>query len=118
MTTIITMTPKAVKHFKKHITPIKSWLRVAVKPSGCSGYEYDIVLCDKSEPTDVCEQHHGLDVCIEKRSCAMLLGMTIDHQSLTAGQEKIVFNNPQAKDYCGCGVSFSLKGESDDIAAQ
>lgn len=108
MKSTITMTPAAQAHFSLFIKS-GQWLRLAVKPSGCSGYEYDLTIASGDEDNMIFEQHGQIKVGIPKSSLTLLLGTEVDHELMPAGQAKIIYRNPQAQDYCGCGVSFSVQ---------
>lgn len=114
MKSTITITPAAQAHFTQFLKS-DQWLRLAVKPSGCSGYEYDLKLASGQEEGVIFEQHGDITVGIPKASLTLLLGTEVDHELMPAGQAKVIYRNPQAQDYCGCGVSFSVK-EADDEA--
>ena len=111
--TVISLTAEAVQHFQT-VLKTGQWLRLAVKPSGCSGYEYDLSVCDHLDESCIEEAHGDIHVLIAKKSITYLLGTQIDHQVMSAGQSKVVFHNPQAQDYCGCGVSFSIKEQANE----
>ena len=109
--TTVVLTTSAQAYFARHLND-DQWIRLSVKPSGCSGYEYDLTISTELEQDVVYEQHGLVKVGIPKPSLTMLLGTEVDYTLMTAGQSKITYRNPQAQDYCGCGVSFSLKEES------
>jgi iron-sulfur cluster assembly accessory protein len=49
----------------------------------------------------------GLELFLDKASLSVLQGTEIDY--VTEGVNSTVrFHNPNAKDYCGCGESFSI----------
>ena len=50
----------------------------------------------------------GAKVFVDPRSLRLLSGTTLDYDTglLSKG---FVFQNPQAKNTCGCGVSFSIE---------
>ena len=109
MNQVLDITQAAALYFQPRLSNEQRWIRISVKNTGCSGYQYDISPCAEPLDNDIIETHHDLAVCIEKKSAPILVGTTIDLQKLSAGQQKITFDNPSAQDYCGCGVSFSLK---------
>lgn len=84
-------------------------LRVGVKAGGCSGFEYTFAWETTQKPTDqVFEGIAGARVFVDPRSLRLLDGTTLDYDTglLSKG---FVFQNPQAKATCGCGVSFSIE---------
>lgn len=84
-------------------------LRVGVKAGGCSGFEYTFAWETSPKPTDqIFTGAAGAKVFVDPRSLRLLDGTTLDYDTglLSKG---FVFQNPQAKATCGCGVSFSIE---------
>lgn len=82
-------------------------LRVAVKPSGCSGYSYVLDFADRLNDGDRVFEDHGVKVIVDAEALAMLNGTEVDYVS--EGLNRFFrFNNPNVKDECGCGESFSV----------
>lgn len=84
-------------------------LRVGVKAGGCSGFEYTFAWETSPKPTDqIFSGTSGAKVFVDPRSLRLLDGTTLDYDTglLSKG---FVFQNPQAKNTCGCGVSFSIE---------
>jgi len=82
-------------------------LRVGVKAGGCSGFEY-IFEWEAAPKADdlIFEGPDGVRVWVDPRSHRLLDGTTLDYDTnlVTRG---FVFQNPNAKQTCGCGTSFS-----------
>lgn len=105
----ITLTDSAVKQLmrikEEQNVPEDHGLRVGVKGGGCSGFSYILgfdVIKDKDESYEI----HGMNVIMEKAHALYLIGIEIDwHEGLN--NRGFVFNNPNAKETCGCGTSFS-----------
>lgn len=82
-------------------------LRVSVKPSGCSGYSYVLDFADQAANEDVAFEEHGAKVYVAPDALSMLDGSEVDYVS--EGLNRFFrFNNPNVKDQCGCGESFSV----------
>ena len=82
-------------------------LRVSVKPSGCSGYSYVLDFADEADADDVTFEEHGVTVCVAPEALEMLDGSEVDYVS--EGLNRFFrFNNPNVKDQCGCGESFTV----------
>ena len=83
-----------------------STLRLFVQGGGCSGLTYGMTF-DKAETGDeVVFQGNGLKVVVDKASAPLLEGITVDYLlGLEASGFKI--HNPNAKETCSCGKSFS-----------
>ena len=82
-------------------------LRVGVKTSGCSGYSYVIDYADDIKPDDLVIEAHGAKLVVDSKSHPLLEGTTLDFQREGLNQ-MFRFLNPNAKDQCGCGESFSV----------
>lgn len=80
-------------------------LRVGVKGGGCSGFSY-ILGFDLQKDNDEVYEIGGLKVMMQKSHAIYLLGMEIDWVE-GLNNRGFTFNNPNAKESCGCGTSFS-----------
>ena len=81
-------------------------LRVGVKGGGCSGLSYTFSWERESRMGDeVFEGPEGSKIFVDKKSYLFLKGTMLDYDTelMTKG---FVFNNPNAKQTCGCGSSF------------
>src|SRR5688572_21234694 len=80
-------------------------LRVGVKGGGCSGLSYTFAWERVPRLGDEVFEDHGAKIFVDKKSLLFLKGTTLDYDTalLTKG---FVFNNPNAKQTCGCGTSF------------
>ncbi len=105
----ITLTNGAVKQLKRiqeeQNVPDDHGLRVGVKGGGCSGFSYILGFDAKKEQDDMFEIN-GMNVLMEKSHAIYLLGIEIDWTE-GLNNRGFTFNNPNAKDTCGCGTSFS-----------
>ncbi|GKW48627.1 HesB/IscA family protein [Halomonas salifodinae] len=82
-------------------------LRVSVKPSGCSGYSYVLDFADEAEAEDTAFEAHGATVYVAPEALEMLDGSEVDY--VNEGLNRFFrFNNPNVKDQCGCGESFTV----------
>ena len=82
-------------------------VRLGVKTSGCSGMAYVIEFVDDTNEDDTIFEDHGVKVIIDKKSLIYLDGTELDFgkEGLNEGFK---FNNPNAKNECGCGESFTI----------
>ena len=109
---MITITESAAQQIVKLVEKQQlegGGLRVGVKAGGCSGFEYTFAWETTAKPTDqIFEGPAGAKVYVDPRSLKLLDGTTLDYDTglLSKG---FVFQNPQAKSTCGCGVSFSIE---------
>lgn len=82
-------------------------LRVGIQPSGCSGYAYVLDFADEAGADDQTFEERGATVVIDRESLAIMDGTEVDYVSEGLNQ-LFKFNNPNVKDECGCGESFSV----------
>ena len=82
-------------------------LRLGVKTSGCSGMAYVIEFADEIDDTDEVFEDKGVKVLVDPKSLIYLDGTELDYgkEGLNEGFK---FNNPNVKDSCGCGESFTV----------
>ncbi len=82
-------------------------LRLGVKTTGCSGMAYVIEFVDEQDEADSMFESNGVKVFVDPKSLIYIDGTEVDFakQGLNEGFE---FKNPNAKDECGCGESFTL----------
>ncbi len=82
--------------------------RVGVSEGGCSGWNYEISTADEAADDDtVFHFDRSLDVVMSPKALELLHGMLINYKVSFMGQG-FVFENPNAANTCGCGISFSL----------
>ncbi len=87
------------------VTAEESYLRIGVKGGGCSGMSY-LLAFDKKEQNDREFEIEGIPVVMNKAHVMYVLGMIIDWEN-GLNNRGFTFNNPNAKDTCGCGQSFN-----------
>jgi len=82
-------------------------LRLGVKTSGCSGMAYVLEFCDEAGDEDQVFESNGVKLIIDPKSMVYLDGTEVDFgkEGLNEGFK---FNNPNVKDECGCGESFTV----------
>jgi len=109
VTSPVILTETAIKQLTRirneQEIPDEYALRIGVKGGGCSGFSY-ILGFDAKKENDQEYQIGDLNVIMEKAHGIYLIGMEVDwHEGLN--NRGFVFNNPNAKETCGCGTSFS-----------
>lgn len=84
----------------------QSFLRMAVKPGGCSGMSYEMFFDTDKLDNDVFESYNGVEVGIDSQSLPHIKGSTLDYKEglMDSG---FSIDNPNATRTCGCGDSFS-----------
>ncbi len=105
----VSLTHRAAEHVRsfldEHATG--SALRLAVKPTGCSGYMYVVEpTADINEHDEVFESR-GVRIVVDQQSLTHLDGTEVDY-AREGFNEGFRFINPNVKETCGCGESFSL----------
>ncbi len=105
----ISLTEGAIKQLQSIITeqniPSNCGLRVGVKGGGCSGFSY-VLGFDESKEGDENFVIDGINVLMQKSHAIYLLGMEVDFVE-GLNNRGFSFSNPNAKESCGCGTSFS-----------
>lgn len=81
-------------------------LRLAVIGGGCSGLSYKIEFSAPKEKDNVLV-FGDVRVFIDPKSTIYLKGITLDFRDGLNGKG-FVFENPNAKNTCGCGESFTV----------
>ena len=82
-------------------------LRLGVKTTGCSGMAYVMEFVDELEEGDEVFEDKGVKIIINPKSLVYLDGTELDY-SKEGLNEGFKFSNPNEKDRCGCGESFSI----------
>jgi iron-sulfur cluster assembly accessory protein len=105
---VLHLTPSAAEEVKSLLGKAENVgksLRVYVEQGGCSGMQYSMTF-DEQRPDDLVVQWHGVDVIVDAFSAQYIRGAQVDFSdSLTGGGFKI--SNPNARQSCGCGKSFT-----------
>ena len=81
-------------------------LRVAVRPGGCSGFQYDMFFDTELADDDLAQMFGPVKVVVDPASAQLLSGATLDYKD-GLSQAGFSINNPNAQRTCGCGQSFS-----------
>lgn len=105
----IALTPSAVEYVKSFMARRGKGegLRLGVKKSGCSGFAYVLDFADSVNVDDRVYEQDGVKVIVAADSVSYLDGMELDY--VREGLNSFFkFNNPNVKDSCGCGESFSI----------
>lgn len=105
----ISVSPAAAEHFATTLKKSEAKaLRISLKESGCTGFKYVMDEVDAAEEGDLeIALENGINIYLDPEHLPALNGMVIDY--VTEGLNKnLVLNNPNVKDICGCGESFSV----------
>ena len=82
------------------------FLRVAVRPGGCSGMSYEMFFDSDVAADDIETEYGPVKVVVDPASSQYLTGATLDYKD-GLQQTGFSINNPNAQRTCGCGQSFS-----------
>jgi iron-sulfur cluster assembly protein len=110
MDQIITITEKAQNQIKaiaqlENPTGAKG-LRLSVTGGGCSGLSYKVEFSEKKNKDNILN-FSGIEVLIDPKSAIYLKGIELDYKDGLNGKG-FTFDNPNAKNTCGCGESFAI----------
>lgn len=105
----IELTPVAAERVKKFLQSRGKGigLRIGIKTTGCSGMAYVLEFVDEVGDEDEVFESEGVKVIVDPKSLVYLDGTRVDFakEGLNEGFQ---FINPNAKDECGCGESFTV----------
>ena len=96
----------AVNRFIESSSKPIAGLRIKVDGGGCSGFQYGMKLEENVGDGDQVIEVSGLTMLVDELSFPLLEGITIDYVE-TMESSGFKFENPNAKNSCGCGKSFS-----------
>lgn len=105
----ITLSDRAAEHVKDFLNKDGRGLglRVGVKTTGCSGYQYVVEAAQSTGEQDEVFESKGVKIFVDKLSLPFLRGLEMDY--VREGlNEAFQFSNPNTRDTCGCGESFSV----------
>lgn len=106
---MIQLTDTAVNKVKEILgaqDPKPAGLRISVVGGGCSGFNYSMAFETEAGLLDKTYDFSGLKVFIDQASMLYLDGAEVDYVETLEGAG-FKFNNPNVKNTCGCGSSFS-----------
>ncbi len=113
METVISLTDAAVSHIKQMMDKQANsrGFRLSIKKTGCSGYAYVPAIIEQETAGDLhFEAQQGLHIYVDPACKEFVKDLVIDYVADNAGlkQKKLVFLNPNEKNRCGCGESFTI----------
>lgn len=83
-------------------------LRLGTKKSGCTGFAYVVDYADEITDDDVVFDSQGVKIVVGKEHLEQLDGLVVDFQKNNVINKGFDFINPNVKEMCGCGESFSV----------
>jgi iron-sulfur cluster assembly protein len=106
----IQLTESAAKHINNMLEKRGHGLgmRLATRKSGCTGFAYVVDYADDFGDDDVVFESQGVKLVVDKTSLLQLNGLEVDYVKNNALNQGFEFRNPNVKEMCGCGESFSV----------
>ena len=106
---MITVTDTAAKKIKQNIARRGTGvgIRIGIRTTGCSGLAYVLEYVDTPSGEDTLFTNNDVTVIVDPKSLPYLDGMELDY-AREGLNEGFKFNNPNVKDQCGCGESFTV----------
>lgn len=105
----VTITERAARHLARELEkhPGAVAARLSVTPSGCSGLRYRVDPAASAGEGDVLFEAHGVRVVVDRASLPFVQGTRVDlvQEGLA---RRVRFDNPNARQTCGCGESFGV----------
>lgn len=100
---------RAAKHLAAQLAkhPDAVAVRLAALPSGCSGFRYRVDPTDAVKVEDRVFECGGVRIVVDAASLPYVQGTTLDvvDEGLS---RRLRFDNPNARQSCGCGESFGV----------
>ncbi|MDX1901622.1 MAG: iron-sulfur cluster assembly accessory protein [Gammaproteobacteria bacterium] len=106
----VTITDAALKYIRSQMIKEHNAkaFRLSIKKTGCSGFAYQPKFVETGMENDI---HYlaqdGLPVYIDPLAEPLLNGLMIDLH-VDKIEKKLIYLNPNEKDRCGCGESFTI----------
>lgn len=110
---MINITDKALENIKRLIkdgeinNEVPIGIRISINNKGCSGYKYDISYVTQETKLDQKIEKDGVTVYIDPLAEMFIINSTMDWKE-NKFEEGFFFENPNAKNVCGCGESFGI----------
>ena len=106
---LIVLTAKAVEMVREAMTRenLNGYgIRLGVVGGGCSGFQYSMDFENAEKDGDMVYEQEGVKLFVDPMSSMYLQGVTVDYVIGMQGAG-FKFTNPNARNTCGCGSSFS-----------
>jgi iron-sulfur cluster assembly protein len=103
----VSLTERAARHFANQLAgrADAAAVRLRVEPAGCSGFKYRVAHADELAHDDAVFESRGIRIAVDAASLPLVQGTTVDVAQAGLSR-RLRFDNPNAKQTCGCGESF------------
>ena len=107
------ITEKAAVEFKQMCIAedkhwVDSYLRVAAKEGGCSGWKYSLDYEDTVDSADLIFEQHGVKLVVDNELLNNIMGdVEVDYKVGNLVEQGFIFNRLKFGHTCGCGESFT-----------
>lgn len=104
---LINVCDRSIQHFKNILlNSNKKYIMIGVESGGCNGLRYYINPTSTQNKYDELLYIKNIPILICSKSLIYIIGTNIQWKS-SLMSEGIEFINPNAKNKCGCGETFS-----------
>ncbi|XP_047965805.1 iron-sulfur assembly protein IscA-like 2, mitochondrial [Salvia hispanica] len=110
-TDAVHLTDNCIKRMKELQVedPSKKLLRLSIEAGGCSGFQYNFSLDDKTNNDDRIFEQDGVKLVVDNISFDFVKGATVDYVEELIRSAFQVSTNPSAVGGCSCKSSFMVK---------
>lgn len=105
----ISLSEGAARHLRQQLRQSNAdAVRLRVVPAGCSGFGYKVEAAAAVADDDTVFESRGIRIVVDPDSLPRVHGTTLDlvREGLA---RRIRFDNPNARQSCGCGESFGTQ---------
>lgn len=106
----IQLTESAARHIEKELAkkPEAKGFRVGTRKAGCTGFAYVVDYATEITDNDEVFESRGVKIVVDRDSLPLLDGLELDFVTTNLINQGFEFHNPNIKEQCGCGESFSV----------
>lgn len=102
----ISLSEGAARHLRQQLRQSNAdAVRLRVVPAGCSGFGYKVETATEVAHDDAIFESRGIRIVVDPESLPRVHGTTLDLVKEGLAR-RIRFDNPNARQTCGCGESF------------
>lgn len=104
----VSLSGRAARHFAAQLAkrPGATAVRLSVEAAGCSGFGYRVDPASETLSGDTVFESRGIRIVVDRESLPRLAGTVLDVAQEGLAR-RLRFDNPNARQSCGCGESFT-----------